>query len=197
MPEVYAKHRPPSFFQTNTMALHHTLWLGQIMPESSISHKCIWASSTNGRGICLNHSLKGVSSVTLITCLVEWVQPSSLGSSEKMSWYLAKRDWASATNSSGQDSNLLRSNSSNSFSCHCFTVNLGVWWPQSFSGTSIKLVCIESSGTWVTMTALATRVFFLKVWGYVVLFLTTTAMFYCHCATLYLCIDILHYQALR
>ena len=49
------KHRPPSFFWTNTTALHHMLWLRQIVPESNISHKCLWTSSTNGRGICLNH----------------------------------------------------------------------------------------------------------------------------------------------
>ena len=84
------KCRPPSFFLTNTTALHHALWLGWIAPESSISCKCVWTSSTNSRGIHLNHSLNGVSLVTLITCSVEWVQPSSLGSNEKMSWYSAQ-----------------------------------------------------------------------------------------------------------
>ena len=48
--------------------------------------------------------LNGVSSVTLITCLVEWVQPSSLGSREKKSWYSARRDWAEATCFGGQNS---------------------------------------------------------------------------------------------
>ena len=102
--------RPP-FFWTNTTALHHALWLGQIAPESSISHKCVWTSSTKGGGICLNHSLEGVSSVTVITCVVKWVQLSSQGSSEKMPWYSAKSDWAEAAISCGQDSNPLRSNS--------------------------------------------------------------------------------------
>ena len=170
------KHRLPSFFWTNTTALHHALWLGQITPESNISHKCIRTSSINGGGICLNCSLNGVSSVTLITCLVQWVQPSSLGSSE-MSWYLAKRDLAEAASSGGQDSNLLRSISLNSFSCHCFTVSLGIWWPWSSSDASVKPIGTGSSGIQVTMTALATGVFFLKVWGYAMLFHTTTAMF--------------------
>ena len=87
------KCRPPSFFQTNTIALHHALWLGQITPESNISCRCILTSSTNDGGICLKCSLNGVSSVTLITCSVEWIQPG------------------------GQASNPLRSNSSNNFSC--------------------------------------------------------------------------------
>ena len=63
--------RPPSFFLTNTTALHHALWLGQIVSDSSISHRLFQTSSTRGGGIHLNHSLKGVSSVTLIVCSVE------------------------------------------------------------------------------------------------------------------------------
>ena len=129
------KCRPPSVFWTNTTALYHTLWLGQITPQSNISCKCMWASSNNGRGIHLNHSLNGVSSVTLITCLVEWVQPSSLCSSEKMSWHSAKRDWVEAASSGSQDCNPLRSTSSNNFSSLCFTINLGVWWPWTISNT--------------------------------------------------------------
>ena len=119
---VYTKMKPWSFFLTNSTALNHMLWLGQIAPESNISHKCLWTSSTRGRGICLNHSLNGVSLVTLITCSVEHVQPSLLGSSEKTSWYSGKRDWAEASSMGGQDSKPLRSNSSNNFSCLCFTV---------------------------------------------------------------------------
>ena len=48
-----------------------------------MSCKCALTPSTNGHGICLHHSLNGTSSVTFIMCLVEWVQPSSLGSREK------------------------------------------------------------------------------------------------------------------
>ena len=158
------KHRPLSFFLTNTTALHHVLWLGQIVPESNISHKCLWTSSVRSRGIHLNCSLNEVLSVTLITCSVEWVQPSLLGSSEKTSWYSAKRDWVEATSLGGQDSNPLRSNFSNNFSCLCFTVNLGIWWPWSSSSTPVKPVCTGGSGTWVTMTSLTTGVFFLRVW---------------------------------
>ena len=71
------------FFITNTMALHQALWLGWMAPDSSISQRRFHTSSTKGRGICLIHSLKGVSSVTLDKCLVEWVQPNSAGSNEK------------------------------------------------------------------------------------------------------------------
>ena len=75
-------HRLPSFFLTNTTALHQALWLGLIVPDSSISCRWFWTSSTSSRGICLNHSLKRVSSVTFIICLVEWVQANSVGSNE-------------------------------------------------------------------------------------------------------------------
>ena len=61
----------------------HSGWgKSHLNPTSLID--CAWTSSTNGRGIHLNHSWNGASSVTLITCLVKWVQPSSQGSKEKM-----------------------------------------------------------------------------------------------------------------
>ena len=94
------KCKPPSF-QTNTTALHHTLWLGWIGPESNISHRCIWTFSTNGGGFHLNCSLNGMLLVTWITCSIEWVQLSLLGSKEKTSWYSAKRDWAESTSLGG------------------------------------------------------------------------------------------------
>ena len=77
--------------------------------------------------------LKGVSSLTLIVCSVEWVQPNSTGSNKKTPWYLAKRGQEESANSTGQDSNPLRSSSSNSFQGLCLTVNLGVWglWGSS------------------------------------------------------------------
>ena len=79
--------RLPSFFWNSTTALHHRLWWGWIVPESNICHRCLWTFSTSDRGICLNHSLNGASSLTLITCSVEWVQKSFQGSKEKMSLY--------------------------------------------------------------------------------------------------------------
>ena len=171
------KCRSLSFFGTNTTALHHALWLGQTMPESNISDRCIWTSSTNGSGIHLKCSLNGVSLVHLTTCLVEWVQPSLLGSREKTLWYSAKRDWAESASLCGQDSNPLRSNSSNNFSCLCFMVNLGRWRPQAPVNASISPVCTGSCSTHVTAIALATGVFYLRVWGYAILFLTTTVTF--------------------
>ena len=134
--------RSPSFFLTNNTALHHALWLGQIVPDSSISHRQFLTSLTKGRGIHLNHSLKGVLLVTFIICLVEWVQPNSMGSNKNTSWYFANK-WQVATASSGsQESNPLKSSSSNNFPCLCLTVSLGVWasWglsPPPATGTPL------------------------------------------------------------
>ena len=128
-------HRPPSFFCTNTTALHQALWLGLIAPDSIISHRWFQTSSTNsGRGIHLNHSLKGVSSHYFYhVCSVEWVQPNSAGSNKNTSWYLA-RSWQAASASSGaQESKPLKSNSLNNLPCLYLTVSLGVWgfWGSS------------------------------------------------------------------
>ena len=127
------KCKLPSFFCTNTTALHHTLWLGLMAPDSNISFKWFLTSSTNGGGIRLNHSLKGVSSVTFIICSMEWVQPNSAGSNKNTSWYLARSQWAASASSRVQESRPLNSNSSNNFPCLCLTVSLGVWesWDSS------------------------------------------------------------------
>ena len=115
------------------MALHQALWLGLMAPDSNISFKWFLTSSTNGSGIHLNPSLKGVSSVTFIICSVEWVQPNSAGSSENTSWYSAKSQHAAPASSGVQESRLLQSNSLNNFPCLCLTVSLGVWesWDSS------------------------------------------------------------------
>ena len=117
----------PSFFLANTTTLHQALWLHQIAPDSNISHRWFQTSSTSGRGIHLNHSLKEVSSNTYIMCSMEWVQPNSTGSNENTSWYSAKSQWAASTSSGAQESNPLKSNSLNSLPCLCLTVSLGVW----------------------------------------------------------------------
>ena len=59
------KCKPPSFFLTSTTVLHQVLWLGLMAPDSNISLRWFLTSSTIGGGICLNHSLNGVSSVIL------------------------------------------------------------------------------------------------------------------------------------
>ena len=79
-------HRDPSFFHTNTTALHQEDWLGQIVPASSISLSDTQTSSTKGRGMHLKHSLKGSSSLMRISCLLALVHHSSLGLSTKMLW---------------------------------------------------------------------------------------------------------------
>ena len=109
--------------------LHHALWLGWIVPDSSISHRWFWTSLTRGRGICLNCSLKGVSLVILIVCSVEWVQLNSMGSNKNTAWYSANKQQVASTNSGGQESNPLKSSSLNNFPCLCLTVNL---WGDNF-----------------------------------------------------------------
>ena len=156
-------HRPPSFFLTNTTVLHQALWLGWIAPDSSISCRWFLTSSTNSRGICLNCFLKGVSSVTFNVCSIEWVQPNSTGSNENMLWYLA-RSWQAASASLGdQESNPLKSNSSNSLPCLCLTVDLGVWGPWGSSPPSCNWTSLDDLGTGSATTALATGVFFQMV----------------------------------
>ena len=136
-----------------------------MVPASSIPHKWLWTSPTKSWGIHLNHSLTWVLSVTLIMCSVEWVEPNSVGSNEKTSWYLAKSCQVESTNSGGHDSNPLRSSSLNSFPGFCLTVNLGVWGPWGSSTPSSNLVSAGKSGTAVVATALATRIFFFRVWS--------------------------------
>ena len=134
----------PSFFHINTTALHQELWLGLIAPDSNISCRWFQTFSTNGRGIHLNHSLKGVSSITFIICSVEWVQPNSAGSNENTSWYSARSQWATSANSGAQVSRPLKSNSSNSLPCLCLMVSLGIWGSWDSSAPSNN--CSSSRG---------------------------------------------------
>ena len=86
--------RPPFFLCTNTTALHHRLWHGQIAPAIYISFMCAWTSPTICGEILQNLSLKGSSSTTLILCFARSLQPNSPSSKEKMSWHSASRTWA-------------------------------------------------------------------------------------------------------
>ena len=107
-----------------------------------------------GRGICLNHSLKGVSSVTLIVCSVEWVQTDYVGSNKNTLWYSTNRQQVVTTSSGGQKSNPLKSSSQITFhafaqqsiwgcevpGAHSPFLQLGLhWWPQ-------HQVCCHCSG---------------------------------------------------
>ena len=107
--------KPTSFFCTNTTALHQALWLGLMAPDSNNSHRWLLTSSINGGGIHLNHSLKGVLSVTFVVCSMEWVQPNSAGSNKNMSWYLARIQQAVSSSSGTQESMPLKSNLSNNY----------------------------------------------------------------------------------
>ena len=134
-------------------------------PDSSISFRWLLTSSTISGGICLKRSLNGVSSVTLMVCSVEWVHPSSAGSNENTSWYSARSWWAFSTNLGAQASKPPKSNSSNSLPHLCLIVNFGVGRSAHTSSGTGRL---PGSGVLVsncTGTALATDIFFRRVWG--------------------------------
>ena len=152
--------RPPFSFLTNTTMLHHALWLGLIVPDSSISCRWIWTSSTRGRGICLNHSLKGLSSVTFIMCSVEWVQPNSMGSNKNTLWYLAKRWWVASTSSRGH------SNPVYWIVFHAFAW-LSIWGYEDPGAhpPSCNWASMGGLSTGIATTVLATGVFFWRVCG--------------------------------
>ena len=154
--------KPPSFFLTNTTALYQALRLGQIAPDSSISCGWFQTSSTNSGGICLNHSLKGVLSVTFIVCSIEWVQCNSVGSNENTSWYLAKGQQVASASSGGQESNPLRSCTSNNFPCLCLTVSFGACDPWGSAPSPCSWTPSGGSGIGSAATTLATKGFLLE-----------------------------------
>ena len=157
------KCKLPSFFHTGTMALYQTLWLGLIVPNSNISFKWFLTSSTNGGGIHLNCSLKGVSSVTFMICSVEWVQPNSAGSNENTLWYSARSQQATSANSGIQESRPLKSNSLNNLPCLCLTLSLGVWKSGDSLVPSWNPLDLGGSGTGNAAATLVTGVFFQRV----------------------------------
>ena len=79
--------KPPSFFQTKTMALHQADCEGQMAPPSSISWRCSRTSSKSGGAIHQKLSLKGSPSGNSIMCSAASVHPISFLSKEKISWY--------------------------------------------------------------------------------------------------------------
>ena len=121
--------RVPSFFQTKTMALHHRDWDGQMAPPSSLSCKFCWTSSSKGGAICQNHSLKGSSSSSPITCSAASMQPISFLSREKMWWgsisFCSNFKASSGGHSLSYSSPLSSRNSSISNFCCSSIVSLG------------------------------------------------------------------------
>ena len=150
------KCKLPSFFLTSMTALHQALWIGLMALDSNISLKWFLTSSTINGGICLNHSLNGVSSVTFMVCSVEWVHPSSAGSNENMSWYSARSWWALSANLGAHKSKPLRSNSLNSLPCLCLIINFEVWGSGHTSSWTCRLPGSGVMGICCTAIALAT-----------------------------------------
>ena len=142
------KYSDPSFFHTNTMALHQGLVLGCMALVSCISCTCCLTSSTKGGGILWKHSSNKVSSSGLMSCSMAWVHPSSLGLSENTLWYFQSSLWASSALSVGQASKPTRSIFSISF-CHCFTVKVmqAVSLPSLSSTASTVPSLASESGT--------------------------------------------------
>ena len=73
-----------SFLRMRTMALHQGDFNGRIAPPSSMSCRFSQTSSSKGKAIHQNRSLKGSSSINLMMCSAVSVQPISFLSSEKM-----------------------------------------------------------------------------------------------------------------
>ena len=149
------------FLHTNTMALHHGLWLGWIVPNSNISFMWAWTSSIIGGGILWNLSLKGSSSITLISCFARSVQPNPPGSKEKMSWYSTSRAYAVAQFLADHSSSPDKSRCCKSSSFLCPVDILAHWTPCipcSFSNvpsaTSTWGTAFTAT-TWVTLMPLA------------------------------------------
>ena len=128
--------KPLSFWCTKTTALHHGLWLGQIVPVSNISFMCALTTSIMGGGILWNCSLKGSSSTTLFSCLARLVQPNSPGSKEKMSWYSANRAWVATWFPSDHSSRLDKSSCWKSASLLLSTNTLVCCIPWTLSRSS-------------------------------------------------------------
>ena len=122
------KWKEPSFFLTNTMALHQGDWEGQMAPPSSISWICCLTSSTSGGAMWQNLSLNGLWSSSLISCSVMSVHPISWGSKEKMSWYSSNSLVALAASLDG----------------HVFSHSS----PPSFSRVAISSLCLSSMLRW-------------------------------------------------
>ena len=124
--KLMQKHRLPSFFLTNTTVLHQALWLALIVPDSIISHRWLQTSSTNDRGIHLNHPLKGVSSVTFIVCSVEWGTAQFCGVQQKHVMVLGQEPVGSICQLWRPRAQPTQIQFMKQFPCLCLTVNLGV-----------------------------------------------------------------------
>ena len=153
--------RPLSFLHTSTTALHHGLWLRQIAPASNISFTCAQTSSTIRGGILQNLPSNGSSSTTLISCFTKSVQPNSLGSREKMSWYSTNKAQGTTWFLSDHLSRPDKSSCWKSSFFLCSTIILVHWIPcisSNFSrvfGVSFPGGTTLAATTWVTLTPLA------------------------------------------
>ena len=154
------KCRPPSFLHSSTTELYHGLWLGWIVPTSSIFFMWAQTSSTIGGGIPQNLYLKGSSSVTFISWFTRPVQPNSLGSKENMSWYSASRACAVAQFLADYPSKPDKSRCWKSTSFLCLTDIFALWIPcilLSFSVPGETPTCgmAFAAMTWAILTPLA------------------------------------------
>ena len=170
------KCRHLSFLHTSMTALHHGIWLGQIVPASNIFFTCARTSANIGGGILQNFSLKGSSSMTLISCFVKSVQPNSPGSREKMLWYSTNRaqvaTWFLSDHLSRPDK--LSYWKSNFFLCS--TVILVCWISCILSNFSRVLGVSFTGGTTFTATTWVTLMPLVMVIETAVRFFTTTTI---------------------
>ena len=149
--------RVPSFFLTNTTALHHGELEGQIAPPLSISWMYSLTSSIKGGAMHQNRSLNGSLLVSLMTCSVASVHPISFLSREKILWYSMRSCQALFASSSGQSSSIVRSlffsKISIKWACHSGIVYLGSFGLfSSRSNSFINLGDASALGTKLTVT---------------------------------------------
>ena len=119
------------------MVLHHREWLGWIAPTSSISLSEVHTSSSRGRGMRLNHSLKGSLSLMRILCSIALIHPNSLLSNMKISLNARTSSFATAMFLGDQPLRPSKFNFSRSFSCHTDT-DIGSCCTSALKAASIS-----------------------------------------------------------
>ena len=154
------KCRPLSFMCTNTIVLHHGLWLRQIAPTSSISlHVLPWPDPPRV-GEFFRTSPWRAWHQQLDLVFARSVQPNSPGIKEKMLWYSANRGWVAAWFSSDHSSRPHKFSCWKSTSLH--STDIPVHWIPSISSNFSRVPRATSiwgttfaATTWVALKPLA------------------------------------------
>ena len=136
---------------------------------------CVQTSSTIAGIILQNHSLNGSSSASLISCFARSVQPSSPGSSEKMSLYSANKAWVATWFAYDHP---FRPDKSSCWRSTSFLLSIDIlvhWIPCVSSRTSKNLGANFTGGTTFAATTWVTLMPFVIVIRTAMRFFTTTS----------------------